>query len=71
MINIIDEILGGKKPPKSKFDIVDKVDIIMGEPIAKLEKSDDIFKNVKVPKFDAKWNLKAFDELKPMKHAQT
>lgn len=70
-MNITDDMLAGKKPSKNKFDIVDKVDIIMGDTIAKLEKSDNIFKNVKIPKFDTKWNLKAFDDIKPMNMGKT
>lgn len=66
LVNLIDDILAGKKPSKSKFDMVDRVDVIMGEPIAKLEKSDDVFAKIKIPRFDARWDLKKFDDIKPL-----
>ncbi|SIP85884.1 Hypothetical protein PACV_169 [Pacmanvirus A23] len=69
-VNIIDDMLSGKLPKKSKLDIVDKIDYVMGEPIAKLEKEKDIFTNVRIPKFD-KWNLKAFDNIQSMKSGKT
>jgi hypothetical protein len=69
-INILDDILSGRKPSKSKFDIVDRVDEIMGEPVAKLERANDIFARIKLPKLDNRWNLKAFDDLKPMVHGR-
>lgn len=68
-INLINDVLHGIKH-KGKMDIVERVDEIMGDTIAKLEKSKDVFAKAKVPKFD-KWNLRAFDEIKPMKSAQT
>ena len=53
------------KAKKSKFDIVEKLEDYMGGNILKLEKSDDVFEFVKVPKFE-KWNIDKFNSIKPV-----
>lgn len=68
-INNIDSIIGGKKTPhgeKGKYDMVERVDDYIGS-VAKLEKSNDIFGNIKVPNFN-KWKPHAFDNLAKFTH---
>lgn len=69
-INTIDDILSGKRPSKSKYDLVKRIDDLMGDSIPKLEKSDNVFGKIHIPKFDTKWNLKAFDDIKPLTKAK-
>lgn len=70
-INLIDDILNGKNPPRGKFGPVDRVNEIMGENITGLEKSKDIFAKMKVPKFDNKWNVAAFDNIPSLVDGKT
>jgi len=64
-LNVVNDALLGKKPSKSKMDIVDKVDTLVG-PIARLEKSQDIYGEIKIP---TKWNTSAFDNIQPIRQA--
>lgn len=67
-INMMDEVLNGRRkvPKIDKFDAVDSIDQVMGDSIAKLEKSKDIFAKAKIPAM-RKWGVEKFDNIQPMK----
>lgn len=65
LMNICDDAISGKKVSKSRSDPVDKLDYIMGAPIARLEKEQDVFSHVHIPKF-TQWKVSNFDNIKPM-----
>ncbi len=71
IMNTIDGMLHGKPAPTKKFDRVDSVDNILGMPISKVEKSTNVFGSVLRPKFDAKWNMNEFMQLKPLHNGRT
>jgi hypothetical protein len=70
-VNKLDEIIHGKPVSKNIHDEVAKIDSYLGASIQQLEKADDIFSRAVIPKFDTKWNLEAFDNIKPIKQGNT
>lgn len=71
IINVIDGLLAGKKAHKSKMDLVDQIDSIMGKTVSEMEKSTNIFENVKIPTFNRVWGIEEFENVKILKHAKT
>lgn len=65
-MNVMDDMLSGKKPGKSKYDLVDKIETYLGATVAQLEKSDDVFGKMKGPRLDARWRVNEFNSLKPL-----
>ena len=64
-MNMINDVLVKKRVPElGHLDHVDRLDHIMGANVAQLEKSDDVFGKITLPKFGPKWNLPAFDDIK-------
>jgi hypothetical protein len=61
------ELMAARIAPTKRFDMVDRMDHVLGAPIAKLEKSSDIFGSVRVPKFDGHWQVARFDDIAPIR----